>query len=199
EALALVEDDPGSAHIAMAVRLAHRAFKSRMLDPTELMDAGHRLEDQGRVELAAEYYAAVVKLEPGAARGWTNLGEARRKLGQYDAALEAFNRALLRDETYLWALAGKAESLRMLGRLDDAVEPFERALARSPDHVFAIVGLASVHTERGAFREALPLWERALRLRPESGYASDGLARCHEAMADAVTQRVSEGEARPPS
>lgn len=183
EALRLVESDDAADHVRVVLRLARRAFDSPRLDPASLIQTGHRLEEEGRFELAAEHYAEAVKLEPHAARGWTNLGEAHRKLSQWQRALDAYNRALACEPDYLWALAGRAEALRMLGRLEDCIAPFEAALAKSPDHVFALQGLGAALSELGRYRLALPHWEHALRLRPGSGFASDGLARCHQALA----------------
>ncbi|HHO51320.1 MAG TPA: tetratricopeptide repeat protein [Deltaproteobacteria bacterium] len=183
EALQLVETDASADHVRAVLRLARRSFDSPRLEPGALIQTGHLLEEEGRFELAAEHYAEVVKLEPHAARGWTNLGEARRKLSQWQLALEAYNRALACEPDYLWALAGRAEALRMLGRLEDCIAPFEAALAKSPDHVFALQGLGAALSELGRYRLALPHWEHALRLRPSSGFASDGLARCHQALA----------------
>lgn len=188
KALALVKDQKGTEHVSLALRLALRATDSRVLDATSLIDTGHTLEEQGRYELAAEYYAEAIRLEPNAARGWTNLGEARRKLEQWSEAVEAYSQALHHDPHYLWALAGLGESLRMLGRLEASVQPFETALSRSPDNLFCLQGLASTLSELGRNRDALALWERALRVRPDSGFASDGLMRCHEALAEEAAQ-----------
>ena len=183
KALAVVRDMETASHVEIALRLALRTIDSRKVDVTALIDAGHRLEDQGRYEVASEYYKEAVRLEPDAPRSWTNLGEAHRKLEAWDKAADAYGRALDADPDYLWALAGRGESLRMLGRLEDSVKPFQRALAKSPDNLLCLQGLAAALSELQRHREALPHWERALRLRPDSGFASDGLARCHAAMA----------------
>ncbi|MEN0064994.1 MAG: tetratricopeptide repeat protein [Myxococcota bacterium] len=167
-----------------ALSLAELAFKTASFDPSALIDTAQRLEEEGRFDLAAEFYREVVKVEPHRPRGWTNLGEVRRKLSQWDLALDAYNHALERDGKYVPALAGKAEALRMVGRLRESLAPFKAVLEQSPDHIFAVQGLAAALSELGQPREALPHWEHALRLRPESGFASDGLARCHEALAE---------------
>ncbi len=185
QALALVEQsgDRGAEHVAIVLRLALRALESRRVDVTSLIDTGHRLEDLGRFELAAEFYTEAVRLEPDAPRGWTNLGEARRKLQHWEPAVDAYQRAIAVDPQYVWALAGLGESLRMMGRLEEALQPFEQALQRSPDNLFCLQGLAAALSELGRHREALPHWEHAVRLRPDSGFASDGLSECHRALA----------------
>lgn len=168
----------------VALGLADLSFKTTSFDPSALIDQAQHLEEEGRFDLAAEFYREVVKVEPHRPRGWTNLGEVRRKLSQWDLALDAYNHALERDGDYVPALAGKAEALRMVGRLRESLAPFKAVLNQSPDHLFAVQGLAAALSELGQPREALPHWEKALELRPDSGFASDGLARCHEALAD---------------
>lgn len=174
-----------SKHPALvALGLTELAFKTSSFDPSALIDTAQGLEEEGRFDLAAEFYREVVKVEPHRPRGWTNLGEVRRKLSQWDLALDAYNHALDRDGQYVPALAGKAEALRMVGRLRESLSPFKAVLDQEPDHLFAVQGLAAALSELGQPREALPHWEHALRLRPDSGFASDGLTRCHEALAD---------------
>lgn len=51
------------------------------------------LADMGDVDAAAEGFAATVERNPTLAIGWHRLGEARFKLAQYDASLEAYRRA----------------------------------------------------------------------------------------------------------
>lgn len=179
----LADLDPKHPAIG-ALELADLAFKTSSFDPSALIDTAQRLEEQGRFDLAAEFYREVVKVEPHRPRGWTNLGEVRRKLSQWDLALDAYNHALERDSEYVPALAGKAEALRMVGRLRESLAPFKAVLSSSPDHLFAVQGLAAALSELGQPREALPHWEHALSLKPDSGFASDGLTRCHEALAE---------------
>lgn len=183
EALVAIERDPAASFARSAVRLARAALDARAVDPEELIRTGLLLEEQGRFEIAAEYYEEAAAIDPTSARSWTNLGEVRRRLSRWDDALRAYDAALQHQPGYLWALAGRAEALRMLGQLEACVDPFQRALERAPDHVLAVQGLAAALSELGRHREALALWERALRLRPESGFASDGLARCQDALA----------------
>ncbi|MEM6929554.1 MAG: tetratricopeptide repeat protein [Myxococcota bacterium] len=179
----LAQLDPKHPALA-AIELAELAFRTSSFDPSALIDTAQRLEEEGRFDLAAEFYREVVRVEPHRPRGWTNLGEVRRKLSQWDLALDAYNHALERDGDYVPALAGKAEALRMVGRLRESLAPFKAVLRSDADHLFAVQGLAAALSELGQPREALPHWEHALNLKPDSGFASDGLARCHELLAE---------------
>src|SRR5687768_7535392 len=152
EAQTLVAQDPAAAAIAGPIRLARRALDAKRADPEDYLTVGQQLEDEGRFEMAAEYYEEAVTVDPSSARAWTNLGEARRRLSRWPEALRAYDEALRQQPAYLWALAGRGEALRMLGRAEEAIGPFSRALERAPEHVFAVQGLAATLTELGRFR-----------------------------------------------
>jgi tetratricopeptide (TPR) repeat protein len=184
QAIVLLAGDPDGGSSAALVRMVRTGLDAPPHDPTHLLRLGHALEDQGRFEVAAEFFQEAVKVDPSSPLAWTNLGEICRKLVRWDAALQAYDEALARDSEYLWAIAGRGEALRMLGLLDDAVTAFRSAVDRAPEHLFAVQGLAAAAlSELGRHREALPVWETALRLRPESGFANDGLSRCHNELA----------------
>lgn len=183
QAIALLAGSTDGTAAAELVRLVRDSLDAPVHDPSPLLRLGHALEDQGRYEVASEFFHAAVRIDPSSPLGWTNLGEICRKLVRWDEALRAYDEALARDHEYLWAIAGRGEALRMLGQLEEAVRAFGSAVERAPEHLFAVQGLAAALSELGRHREALPVWETALRLRPDSGFAHDGLSRCHNALA----------------
>ncbi len=99
-------------------------------------------------------------------------------MGQPDAALDEFDRALQVNDQYVEAHLNRALTLNELGRYDEAGEAFERAgyyeyavAGRFPSAIMA--RLAQAHTrvgdlyhEAGAPLEAAAQYRRALELRP---------------------------------
>src|SRR5262249_4960602 len=72
-------------------------------------------------------------LEPGLARLWVNLGACRHRAGMFEAAREAFERALSLDPDATDAQVNLAASLTAEARYAEALPLLERALARSAD------------------------------------------------------------------
>ena len=85
-------------------------------------------------EKAAREFEKAVKNVPGLYQAWNYLGFARRHLGSYDAALEAYNRALELEPGYPDAIEYRAEAYLGLNRLQDARQAYMDLFARSRKH-----------------------------------------------------------------
>ncbi len=62
-----------------------------------------------------------------------NLGIAFKQLGQVDAAVESYQKALAVNPDYVEAHNNLGNAYKELGQLDDAVKSYEKALAINPD------------------------------------------------------------------
>jgi tetratricopeptide (TPR) repeat protein len=88
-------------------------------------------------KLAIETYRSAVKLNSRHHEGFGSLGYALRKIGQYDEALKAYDRALKMKPNYAEALEYRAEAYLGLNRVDDVKLDYQRlvgldkALART--------------------------------------------------------------------
>ena len=71
---------------------------------------------------------------PSMHEGWNYLGFARRHLGRYDAALEAYERALKLKPGYADAIEYRGETYLGLDRLDDARKAYLDLFASSRQH-----------------------------------------------------------------
>jgi tetratricopeptide (TPR) repeat protein len=106
------------------------------------------------------------------------MGLCLSMLGQPDAALEQFDRALAENDAYIDAHLCRAITLNELGRFDDARESFERAAeceSRAGGRFSASVSaklanahaaMADLYLAAGAADEAASELGRALELRP---------------------------------
>lgn len=82
---------------------------------------------------AAEEQSEAVKLEPRHHRAYSSLGYALRKLGDYEASLTAYDRALALAPSYAEAVEYRAEAYLHLGRLDEAKEAYMLLFSRDRD------------------------------------------------------------------
>lgn len=89
---------------------------------------------KGAYEKAARQFEEAVSHVPGLYQAWNYLGFARRHLGRYDAALEAYDRALKLEPRYAEAIEYRAEAYLGLNRLEDARKAYMDLFASSRKH-----------------------------------------------------------------
>lgn len=107
-----------------------------------------------------------VRLAPGFAFAWGNLGVARRRLGDTAGALEAYGHALEIAPDNPTILGNLAGLFRSLGREAEARTAFEAAsTADASPHQLLVRG--DVEMSRGRIDTAIKLYQRARRMAPK--------------------------------
>jgi tetratricopeptide (TPR) repeat protein len=104
---------------------------------------------------------------PFDAGAWTELGQARRSLRQFDAALDAFNRAVGIRPGSCAARVDVANVLVDLHRVDPAIVHLKECLRNDAYFYPAVVNLGEAYLEKGQPVTARPYLDRALALRAE--------------------------------
>lgn len=100
-----------------------------------VLNLGHAYAMLGRPDQAAEAFDAALRLRPGDARAWSNLGAVECRRGKYDKGIEALKRALEIERVSgleANALPNLVIELRDAGRIDEALSICERNLPRVP-------------------------------------------------------------------
>lgn len=95
------------------------------------------------ISLAVAFYYYGLNLDPNHAHIYTNLGNLLKDVGQLDAAVSMYEKAVACDCSFDIALANLANAVKDQGRIGDAIEYFRRAVASSPNFAEAICGLAN--------------------------------------------------------
>ena len=98
---------------------------------------------------------------------WTDLGQARRALRQYEAAYQAFNHAVGIRPAACSPRIDMANVLVDLHRVDTAIEHLKVCLENDPHSYPAIVNLGEAYLEKNDPAVARPYLDRALTIRPE--------------------------------
>jgi len=149
---------------------------------------GVSLRIQGKDALQALQRAAM--LLPDDAEAHSNLGNALRDLGRFDAAVASYRRALEINPRYAEAHSNLGNALRDLGQLDAAVASYRRALQINADSAGAHSNLGNALRDLGRFDAAVASYHRALELKPDFteahnnlGNALRGLGRLDDAAA----------------
>jgi len=94
-------------------------------------------------------------------------GNAENRLGRWQPALAAYDRAIALDPQFAYAHCNRGAVLERLGRWDDALASYDRALALTPDDVLTHYNRGSVLKQLGRFEEALTSYDRAISLKAD--------------------------------
>lgn len=165
-----------------------------------LLNFGSALAALGRTIEAIAAIQRSIDLQPTCI-AWNNLGNARKSLGELDAALEAYERAAQKDSSDPRPLANRGATLLEQGKLEEAARALEPALAMAPDLVQVENNLALVQTRLGNFDEAVARFVSVLQRYPQMSAAWRNLRNCLNdvgqvrAGVDAYSRLIPESEA----
>jgi tetratricopeptide (TPR) repeat protein len=159
----------------------------------ELVDNGKRSE--AMVEL--NKIAASSDFDP---TGFYNLGNAFARLGETDAAVSAYRRAIeQRKGSYSRAYNNMGVVLLRAGRWDEAYDAFTAALQlENFRYAEASYNLGRLYAARGQNDLAARAWRRALAVDPQHAAAAEALARgANDERIVVERPRVAESAAKP--
>jgi tetratricopeptide (TPR) repeat protein len=113
---------------------------------------------------------------PTNARAHNNLGQALFRLGEIDAAMAAYERALALQPRYPETHYNLAVALARTGDLAKAIEHYVTALRFEPNYAEAHNNLGNALVAAGRMAEAIPHYEQALATKPLFAEAHNNLA-----------------------
>ena len=126
-------------------------------------------------DVAVELISTSVAITPAFA-SLSNLGEALRRAGKLEQAVQAFGRSLELKPDHVDAIANLGAALTQLGKFDQAETSLRRALSLNPSHAGASVGLAMLLDQKisaatpdqadSIKEESVAAWERVVRFTP---------------------------------
>ena len=95
------------------------------------------------VALALAYYNYGLILDSRHAHLYTNLGSLFKDIGQLDAAIKMYEKAVECDSKFDIALANLANAVKDKGKISDAIAYYRKAVSSNPDFAEAVCGLAN--------------------------------------------------------
>ena len=90
------------------------------------------------VALALAYYDYGLKLDTRHAHLFTNLGSLFKDIGQFNAAIKMYEKAVDCDGNFDIALANLANAVKDQGKVSDAITYYKRAVVSNPDFAEAV-------------------------------------------------------------
>ena len=136
-----------------------------------MVGRAERLEDQGELESAAQWYRSALAAGGPAAELCFRLGEVLYRMGELAAARERYYMALEQAPDFVEARANLGCVLAELGDDELACAAFEGALASHPDYADVHHHLAAALERLGQAETARRHWQRFLELSPRGPWA----------------------------
>ena len=125
-------------------------------------------------------YQQALRLRPGFAEGYNDLGNAWQHLGEWDRAVECLREAVRLKPSLGPAYNSLGNVLRGQGKLAAAAEAFQQALRLQPDNVDIVYRLGVTLHELGDMDRAVECYRQVLRLKPGYADAMNSLATAYK-------------------
>jgi tetratricopeptide (TPR) repeat protein len=186
---------PSMMIILMAVILVDRYLRFKVLKiaiicAITLVFSAWTYERNATWSNAVALWSDVVKKAPQKVRPHNNLGNALKRQGKIEEAIEEFNRALQINPGYAKAHNNLGTALAAQGKTDAAIKHFGFALYIDPNYAAAHSNIGVALASRDELEKAIVHFKAALRLKPDYAKVHSNLGaalvrqgKLHEALA----------------
>jgi tetratricopeptide (TPR) repeat protein len=120
----------------------------------------------GNHALAAGFMRTALALNPDMGGVYCDLGNALKELGQFEEALESYDRAIVLTPTDANVHYNRGVALHAMRRYEDAAASYRHALALNPEDAQAYNNCGVAEKELKRYDQALLCYDRALALFP---------------------------------
>lgn len=137
-----------------------------------LKEDGHYLIQRGLIymeamelERAVQDYQKALEYDPDNWAAYNNLGFCHKSAGEYEAAIEMYQRSIqcFTDRHHILPYKNLAEVYEILGRYEEAIEYNKKILDFSPDMTFCWERIGNLHAYLGNYDEALEAYGHLAR------------------------------------
>ncbi len=127
-------------------------------------------------DAAIKSYKHVLKIKPGYAEAYYNMGMVLNAKGDSEAAIESYKEALKIKPGYAEAYYNLGNILNAKGDLQAAIDSYKKALKMKPDFAEAYNNMGNVLKYKGDFQAALNSYKQALKIKPDYAEAYFSMA-----------------------
>jgi tetratricopeptide (TPR) repeat protein len=133
------------------------------------------LYSQGQLQQALQEAGTLVQQFPQSAILFNIQGAVLKGLGQLDASVEAYNKALTIKPDNAEAYNNMGITLQEQVKLEEAIEAYNKALAIKPDYADAYNNMGNALKEQGKLEESLDSYVTALAIKPDYAEAYNNM------------------------
>ena len=146
------------------------SLKPVWANPSNQLNLGNALIEQGKLAEAIDCYERAVQLNPEFYEAHYNLGVALTQ-AEDSEAIAAFNRALAINPDHAASHFGVARLLEATGDLPTALTHYQRSAELDPDDAVAHYALAEIQLKLRQWQAAIAPCQRAIELSPNFAWA----------------------------
>jgi tetratricopeptide (TPR) repeat protein len=141
------------------------------------------------LEAAEAYFSAEIRRKPGVGL-YNKRGLVRNQTGNYQGAVEDFDKAIQGDPKNAFAYNNRAWAKQNLGRYDEAIADYDQAIQLDPKLAMAYSNRGLCHHKQRNLEAAIADYDRAIKLdrRSALAYNNRGLARMESGQFDAALE-----------
>lgn len=150
-----------------ALKPAEAPKSPDQMEADRLIAEGNALEDAGQLVEAETQYHSALRLYPGFAKAYLNLGNVQAMQGHMEEAAASYREALRLQPGYGAAHANLGQWYLARKNYPNAVEHYAAAAQALPDSADALVGLGCALEESGRQTEAVEAYQKALAIQPD--------------------------------
>jgi tetratricopeptide (TPR) repeat protein len=125
------------------------------------------LYSQGQLQKVLLEASQLLQKFPNSAILFNIIGASNNGLGQVDAAIEAYNKAIAIKPNYADAFNNMGITLKEHGKLEEAVEAYNKALVIKPDYAEAFNNMGNALKEQGKLEEAIEAYNKVIAIKPD--------------------------------
>jgi predicted O-linked N-acetylglucosamine transferase (SPINDLY family) len=122
---------------------------------------------KGQLSEAADACREAIRLKPGFAEAYYNLGIVMKSAGRLHEAIAAYREAIRLKPKSAEVHNNLGNVLKDAGRIDEAISTYEEALRVNPSHASAHNNLGVALTGKGQGLKAIAAYQRAIELKPD--------------------------------
>ena len=131
--------------------------------------------NRGQFQQALEQAEVFFKQFPNSSVLYNICGGVYNAIGQLDASISAYNKALAINPGFALAFNNKGNSCQEQGKLKEAIEAYEKALSIEPNYAAAYSNMGRALTKQGKLKEAIKAYRKALAIKPDYAQAHNNI------------------------
>lgn len=120
------------------------------------------------ISIAKQKVLSALRINPNSPDAYNNLGVVLKAMGEFDEALDSFERALSFDSGQPKTWVNIARALKKLKRYDDSLKSFDRAIELAPNDIDLILQKGGVLKKLGREEESIDCFNRALSIEADN-------------------------------
>jgi predicted TPR repeat methyltransferase len=134
--------------------------------------------NQGQLEQALEQAVMLLHRSPSSSFLHNICGAIYKGLGQLDASIGAYNKALALNPYYAEAYNNLGVTLKDLDKLEEAIKAYKKAISIKPVYAEANYNMGSALQKQGKLEETIEAYNKAIEINPEyaGAYYNMGIA-----------------------